>query len=333
MIWLTWRQHRRQALFTAIALAALAAVLVPIGLAMHHSFTNSGLADCLAKLGTTQLIPNNTGACDNLSQQFHNQYGGLTNVGILFVLLPLLVGLFFGAPLIVREVEHGTHRLVWTQGVSRLRWALAKIGLVGTATIVLAVVYALGVGWWMAPLDTAGSGRLASSAFDVQGVAPIGYTLFAVALGVFAGTIWRRMLPAMAATLAGFVVVRVAIDILARPHYLTPQTLAFNVQSQLTTNPNAGDWVYAQGVRDAAGKLVLPGDYISCPPPGTRTPNGVDALTQCLNQSGLGPGATNWQQYQPADRFWVFQGIETGIFVVLAALLLYLAVRRIRRIA
>lgn len=333
MMWLTWRQHRKQALFTAIAFAALAAVLVPVGLAMHHSFTHSGLAACLAGLGTGQLIPNNTSACDNLSQQFHTQYGGLTNVGILLVLLPLLVGLFFGAPLVVREAEHGTHRLVWTQGVSRLRWALVKIGLIGTATICLAVVYALGVGWWMAPLDAVGPGRLASPDFDVQGIAPIGYTLFALALGIFAGTIWRKMLPAMAATLAGFVIVRVAIDILARPHYQAPQTLTFSVQSQLTTNPNAGDWIYAQGVRDATGRLVLPNDYISCPPPGTTTANGVDALTECLKESGLGPGATNWQQFQPADRFWVFQGIETGIFVALAALLLYLAIRRIRRIA
>ena len=45
------------------------------------------------------------------------------------------------------------------------------------------------------------------------------------------------------------------------------------------------------------------------------------------------PGAYNWQLYHPADRFWLFQGIETGIFVALAAVLLYLAVRRIRRIA
>lgn len=126
---------------------------------------------------------------------------------------------------------------------------------------------------------------------------------------------------------------RVAIDLLARPRYLPPETLSFDVQSQLTTNPNAGDWVYAQGVRDAAGKLVLPNDYISCPPAGTTTPDGIDALTQCLHESGLGPGATNWQQYQPADRFWAFQGIETSIFLGLAALLLYLAIHRIRRIA
>ncbi|HEX4703442.1 MAG TPA: transporter [Pseudonocardiaceae bacterium] len=333
MIWLTWRQHRKQALFTVLAMAALAAVLVPTGLAMRNSFTHSGLAACLAKLGTAQLIPNNTQACDNLNSQFHNEYGGLNQVGILFAILPLLVGLFFGAPLIAREVEHSTHRLVWTQGVSRLHWALAKIGLLGAAVIVLAVVYALGAGWWLAPLAATGEGRLSNASFDVQGIAPIGYTLFAVALGIVAGTVWRKMLPAMAATLAGFIGVRVAIDILARRHYLTPQTLSFDVQSQLTTNPNAGDWVYAQGVRDAAGNLVLPNDFISCPPAGTNMPNGADPLTGCLNQSGLGSGANNWLQYQPADRFWAFQAIETGTFLVLATLLLFLALRRIRRIA
>jgi hypothetical protein len=53
-----------------------------------------------------------------------------------------------------------------------------------------------------------------------------------------------------------------------------------------------------------------------------------------LTTQGLGPGPySNWMQYQPGSRFWAFQSIETGIFLVLTVLLLYLAVRRIRRIA
>jgi hypothetical protein len=70
----------------------------------------------------------------------------------------LLAGLFWGAPLIAREVEHGTHRLVWTQGVSRLRWALVKFGLVGAGVVVAAACYALLVTWWRAPLDQAAGG-------------------------------------------------------------------------------------------------------------------------------------------------------------------------------
>jgi hypothetical protein len=35
--------------------------------------------------------------------------------------------------------------------------------------------------------------------------------------------------------------------------------------------------------------------------------------------------------YQPASRFWAFQGIETGIFVVLAAVLLAVTFWVLRR--
>ena len=88
-----------------------------------------------------------------------------------------------------------------------------------------------------------------------------------------------------------------------------------------------GDWVLAQGIRNPDGELVSDG-RIQCPP-GGKGPDG----RVCGAELGLEPGAYNWQLYQPADRFWLFQGIETGIFVALALLLLYLAIRRVRRIA
>jgi hypothetical protein len=322
MIWLTWRQHRKQALFTLIALAVVAAVMVPTGLAMHHSFERSGLASCLADLGDAQMIRQSEAAahCQALSHQFQRQYSGLAFVAILFVILPVFVGLFFGAPLVAREVEQGTHRLVWTQGVSRRRWALTKFGLVGGATVVLAVLYAVGVSWWFGPLVTASSGRMGYLSFDVQGVAPIGYTLFAVALGVCAGTLWRRVLPAMGAALVGFAAVRVAVETLARPRYMSPETLTFSPQSALQPNPATGDWVYSQGVRDATGHLVASGAQVGpCPPAGC----GGDVAA----------GSYNWQLYQPGNRFWEFQVIETGIFLALTALLVALAIRRLRQIA
>ncbi|HWE88117.1 MAG TPA: transporter [Pseudonocardiaceae bacterium] len=321
MIWLTWRQHRKQALFTAIALIALAAIMVPSGLDMRHVYVSSGLSACFTALGNAQLTTGD--ACHGLVDQFQNQFGAMTFVGVLFVLLPLLVGLFFGAPLVAREVEQHTHLLVWTQGVSRLRWAVTKFGLIGAGAVVVAVAYALGVSWWYMPLAAAGNGRFGYLTFDVGGIAPIGYTLFAVALGVVAGTLWRKVLPAMAVTLVGFIGVRVLIETLARPNYLPAKTLTFPVTSEAQPNPAAGAWVYTQGVRNAAGQLVLSNAQIGCPP----------AQASCGDSLGLGPGSYNWQLYQPADRFWLFQGIETGIFVVLAAALIYLAIRRIRQIA
>ncbi|HEX5995264.1 MAG TPA: hypothetical protein VFY84_09010 [Jiangellales bacterium] len=329
MIWLTWRQHRKQALFTLIGFAALAALMIPIGLSMRHTFADLGLSDCVRQLARPDVAPATMDTCNAAFHRFSNRYGSLNLVAVLLLVLPMLVGLFWGAPLVAREVEHGTHRFVWTQGVSRTHWALVKFGLVGAATVTAAVCYGLGMSWWVSPLTQAAEeGRLGFIVFDLQGIAPIAYTLFAVALGIFAGTIWRRMLSAMAASLVGYIGVRAAVEILIRPHYRPARTLTFPVDGAGEPWIGRGDWMLSSGVRDASGKLVLPDAQVHCPP-GATAPGG----RACGAELGLGPGAYNWRLYQPADRFWLFQYIETGIFVALAVLLLYLAIRRIRRIA
>ncbi|WP_372665778.1 ABC transporter permease [Amycolatopsis kentuckyensis] len=327
MIWLTWRQHRRQALFTLGALAVLAAIMVPTGLSMHAKYDSLGLPACRATLGSGSLITQTEAVaqCDSLGHQFQQQFSGMVFVAVLFVVLPVLVGVFFGAPLVSREFEQGTHRLVWTQGVSRLHWALVKFGLVGAITLVLSVGYALGVSWWFQPLVSASAGRMTYFSFDVQGVVPIAYTLFALALGIFAGTYWRKVLPAMAIALVGFAAVRVAIEVFARPRYLPVSTLSFSPSGTQTPNPASGDWVLSEGIRNAAGELVLPNARIGpCPPSGCGAGPGP---------AQAGSGAYNWMEYQPGDRFWTFQAIETGIFALLTAALVYFALRRLRTIA
>ncbi|MEV6445060.1 ABC transporter permease subunit [Amycolatopsis sp. NPDC051716] len=243
MIWLIWRQHRKQALFTLAALAALAAVMVPTGLAMHAKYDSLGLGACRAALGNASMITQTEAVsrCESLGHQLQQEYGGMVFIAVLFVVLPVLVGVFFGAPLVAREVEQGTHRLVWTQGVTRLQWALAKFGVVGAMTTALSVGYALGVSWWFQPLVSASTGRLNYLSFDVQGIVPIAYTLFALALGVFAGTYWRKVLPAMGIALVGFAAVRVAIEVLARPRYLPAQSLTFAPTGGQTPNPASGE--------------------------------------------------------------------------------------------
>jgi hypothetical protein len=327
MIWLTWRQHRRQALFTLLGLAALALLMVPTGLAMRGTLADSGAADCVANADG-----HFSDACEQAFDRFSNQYGALSFVGILFLVLPVLVGLFWGAPLVAREVEHGTHRFVWTQGVSRRRWALTKFGLVGAATAIIAVGYGLGMLWWWAPFSEAGEfKRFNWLFFDMQGVVPIGYTAFAVALGVFAGSVWPRLLPAMGVTLVGFLGMRIALTLLARPRYQTPETATFPVVGDddgPPVDPDASpDWVVGASVRNADGQVLLEDIQIRCPPPG-EMPEG----RTCGADIGLEPGAYNWRQYQPADRFWEFQYVETGIYLALAALLLFIALWRVRRI-
>ncbi|MET7748821.1 ABC transporter permease subunit [Micromonospora sp. NPDC005367] len=329
MIWLTWRQHRRQALFTLVGLVVLAALMIPTGLMMRASYADKGLAECLRVLNAVQPDPERARSCSRALSQFADQFSSMSLIGVLFLVLPLIVGLFWGAPLVAREVEQGTHRFAWTQGVGRRQWALVKFGFVAIVAVVVAVVYGLGMSWWATPLTGAAQqSRFDVFFFDMQGVAPIGYTLFAIALGVCAGVFWPRMMPAMAVTLGGFVGLRILLTVLARPHYLPPETRAIPIQGTIGEPGGAlGDWILEKGIRNAGGRMVLSDAQAACS--AATGPAGG----KCPPIAEFGEGAYNWQLYQPADRFWLFQGIESGIFVALAAVLLYLAVRRIRRVA
>jgi hypothetical protein len=56
-----------------------------------------------------------------------------------------------------------------------------------------------------------------------------------------------------------------------------------------------------------------------------------DQTAQAACVAKYGAGAYNQELFQPADRFWLFQGIETALFVALAVLLVLAAVHLVRR--
>jgi hypothetical protein len=321
--WLVWRQHRQQALAAVVALLAVALFLVPTGRQMRAAFDDLGLGACLRATPQTKLVAPDTG-CATLSERFSGQFLGLGTASLLLLFLPVLAGLFWGAPLVAREVEHGTHRLVWTQGVTRLRWATVKLALVGGGVVLVAAAYALLVGWWIAPLNDATGYRFTWLFFDQQGPVLVGYALFAFALGVLAGTLTGKVLPAMAITLGGFLATRVAVALLLRPRFLPYRRRTYPIVSGSPAEPNqlAGDWVISRAVYSAQGVKLTPGS-------GSQALCDQTTAAQCLAKYGA--GAYNQELFQPADRFWPFQGIETALFVALAMVLLLLAVHLVRR--
>jgi len=322
MTWLVWRQHRQQALAAAIALVAVALFLVPTGRQLHAAFDDLGLEACL-RGGQPELVAPEDD-CGALSERFSGRFQGLALASLLLLFLPVLAGLFWGAPLVAREVEHGTHRLVWTQGVTRLRWATVKLGLVGGGVALVAAAYTLLVGWWIAPLNDATGYRFTWLFFDQQGPVLVGYALFAFALGVLAGTLTGKVLPAMAITLGGFLATRVAVALLLRPRFLPPRLRTYPIVSGSLAEPNqlAGDWVISRGVYSAQGVKLTPGS-------GAQVACDQTAAAQCTAKYGV--GAYNQDLFQPADRFWLFQGIETALFAALALVLVLVAVRLVRR--
>ena len=53
--------------------------------------------------------------------------GAIFDVVNLTMVVPLLFGLFWGAPLVAKEFEDGTHNLAWTQGVTRRHWLRTNV--------------------------------------------------------------------------------------------------------------------------------------------------------------------------------------------------------------
>ncbi len=149
---------------------------------------------------------------------------------LLIVLLPAVIGLFWGAPLIARELESGTFRLAWNQTVTRERWLAVKLGVLGLTSMALAGLLSLILGWWASPIDRAadlqGAGGFQSRFFPLdfgtRGIAPIGYAAFAFALGVLVGLMVRRTVPAMGITLAAIIAVQIAFPLAIRPHLISP---------------------------------------------------------------------------------------------------------------
>jgi hypothetical protein len=306
---LMWRLHRTQAYIAGAALIVLAAVLLITGIALSGTYHHF-VVGCAAAHD-----------CGDTSQVFGG-YSLITNLLFATMTIPLLFGLFWGAPLLAKEFEDGTHGLAWTQGVTRRRWLSRTVAWALLAATVWGGVMAVLLTWWRGPANAMAvpNIRLVLGIFDIQGIVPVAYSVFAVALGIAAGAAFRRVLPAMATTFAVFTGLRFIIAEYTRPHYLTP------VSRLLPFGPGsggvpAGSWVISSVVTGRGGQRY--GDFTFQDVPAACRSLGPKPSPSCMTAHGFHVLNT----YQPAGRFWAFQGIEAGIFLVLAAALIAVTFR------
>src|SRR5271154_800415 len=151
MIWLTWRQFRVQALALLIPLVALAVALIWTEPGLAHLYSANGLNRCAVPGDCGQR----TTAFLTAVQSSKYPLGYFVGGAVLY-LFPAVIGAFWGAPLISRELEAGTFRLAWNQSVTRTRWTLVKLALVGLTAMAIAALASVLVTWWAAPVDAAG---------------------------------------------------------------------------------------------------------------------------------------------------------------------------------
>ncbi|TMU97655.1 translation initiation factor IF-2 [Streptomyces sp. DASNCL29] len=233
----------------------------------------------------------------------------LLNTGRLLIALPVVIGVFIGAPLFARELETGTHQMVWTQSVGRTRWLIAKLAVplvaVTAGTAVLAALYTW---WWRAARASFQDIAWGTAVpFDATGPAAVALAPLSFLLGAAAGLLLRRTLPAMAVTLGATAGVQYGLDAL-RPHLMTPRTIASKLSAEIPPEVYFGAW---RGMGN--GYLTRAGEKI----PWERCSSAAssDAWDRCFARLG----ANRWyEELHPASHYWPMQWMQTGICLAAA---------------
>jgi hypothetical protein len=282
MIWVTWRQHRAQAIAGLILFCALAVFAITVGTRMRTTFTSDGIPACLARSGGA--------GCPAVITSFVNQFsrGVSMIINVPLIAIPGLFGIVTGAPLLGGELERGTWRLAWAQTVPRTRWLATKLGLITGGLIIFGSAVTALMTWFHAPLDQVTS-RLQPGLASPEGLTFTASLLCAFGLAVLAGLLLRNVIAAMvAAYVAWEILTGLALLMNGPIHVLAPATMRITCR---------------------AG---CPGARLSSVPPVTGH-LGDSVLTITRRAGDL------VVTYLPASRFWTLQLIQGGVFLAIAA--------------
>ncbi|WP_328473453.1 ABC transporter permease subunit [Actinoplanes sp. NBC_00393] len=316
MTWLIWRQHRTEVGVLGLLVGLFGIALLVLGTQAHDLFPG-GPARCAGEAGLSE-------ACAASFRRLDEGYGYVENLLAAFYLVPVVIGAFLGAPLLARELEEGTWQLAWTQAVPRMRWLAAKLAALAGVTVALTGMFTAVLTWFRQPFD-AWEGRFHYDAFDLEGLVPLAYALFAFGVATAAGAILRRSLPAFGVAFGAFLAARMSVALLARPAYATPLTTTEPVPVGGSKDVSGfADWMVERGYADAAGRRLSSTEYYDLEAAANQA--GTN-LNQFLHARGI----QQFMVYHPADRFWTFQLIEAALFVAVAAVLIGVVVWRVRR--
>jgi ABC-2 family transporter protein len=329
MAWVTWRQDRMALTGTAVLFAACAVPLCISGLRLQSAHNALARAGCLRPSAN----PGMDSRCGALWNHFSVGYvftSNINTVAIALAVLPVLVGVFVGAPLLAREFEAGTAKFAWTQAVSRGRWLTGKLGWIGAGLAVLSVAFGLLVNWWLLLADGADfMTRWQEEQFGLTAITFTGWMLLMFAAGVFAGALIGRTVTAMAATaVTGALLLWLNIG-----KFTGMLTSLSPLHARTTLVPAALPGVFyggsGGGVIGSNAPLTPSGSWVLntwLTAPGGRTVSWNTGSFWNLKPSRqlawvTSHHLTTWVTYQSAGHFWLFQSVEGGAAVLLVLLL------------
>lgn len=211
----TIKQHRFE-----VGVAALAAVAASV-LGASIAFRIDALdvsPDCLDRVLASQDGFSAGQECFALVREGSGILGEtfLTGEGTIAVsvmgVLPFLLGLVGGVPIVARELEGRTAQTAWSLSASRVRWLAHQLVPIATVLGAVMILAALAAG----PVADASVawGRGASSLIGLHGPLAVARAFAAFGLGLMLGALLGRALPALFLGIAVSVVLLFAVGIL-----------------------------------------------------------------------------------------------------------------------
>lgn len=324
-LWLAWRRRRTALLTGGVLILALAGYIAYQRTGMVGLIRDRNLAGC--RLWYPEChgmrLSSDNGRPTPLGQAFGelNSYRtALLYTGRLLLVIPAVIGAFIGAPLVARELESGTAKLVWSQSTGRTRWLLATLAVPAAATLAATSLLAALFTWWWWPVRGMVFDEVSwvtTVPFEVAGPAPVALSLLSLVLGTAFGLLLRRTVPAMACTLALTVGAMYGLRRL-RPHLVPPLTTTVNLGTYAETPDDA--WRLGWGYLNRSGDRL---DESTC-----NTLDSTRSRMRCFDRHQV---VEQYADYHPMSHFWPMQWIQAGICLAVAAVLAAFCLWWIRR--
>ncbi len=277
LAWLTWRQHRWTIISTAVVAVVAAFALL-----------STDLSD-----GMTSTIP------------LSGFYGLIVQTAFGAV-----IGMFWGAPLIARELEERTYFVAWGQDVTPTNWLRGKLVVLGAIAVVLGICVGAGDGY-------RGDQNRTWGMFEASPIVQIGYVLLGLGIGVLAGLLTRHTVTAMAATLVFYTMIRAILAVTVRDRYL-PAERSIARWDQTTSVPQ-GALQLGDGFVDTTLKSV----------PVAEQCERFAIPSSCMRSTKSAAGT--YVDYQPIERLGTFRVMEFLVCVLIAVAAFYITFRLLRR--
>jgi hypothetical protein len=294
VIWLSWRQQRAETVIAGALLVLLVVLVLPSGLGLASFYHHNGIAACRAS-GTL--------TCQAKLAGLDGHAGFVRGFLPWFTLVPGLIGVALAAPTVF-DLEDGGVVFGWTQGLTRRHWVGVKLAVALASALAATGLLTVLLTWYRQPLDAV-HGRLDNSVFDVEWIVPLAYATFALGLGLAIGVVWKRAVPAFVLAFVAYVASRLFVDTWLRERLVAPRRAVWPFDQIGPALDRA--WIITAGPSDRFGHSLTKFDLVQrCAGPAASK----QAITSCLARQGV----YNHAVYQPAGRFWLFQGIEFALF-------------------